>query len=99
MTNNADKLQNYLAKYPINYGDDDVDSLLKMLYTHYAEDNPIDNEQIRTLLRSLHDCLWMLSEDQFEEVFGVVCDLCVEHQDVAFISGLRTGMQLALEVV
>ncbi len=86
-------LQNYCKQNPLNHGD--AESVMEFLYWHYAENNPIDNKRIRNSFAKLRQQYSHLS---MEEFFTTVSDLCVEHERLAFLEGLRLGVTLMMEV-
>ena len=45
------QFQEYIAALPPEYGCCDIQSLSELLYSVYAEHNPIDNAQIRASFR------------------------------------------------
>lgn len=75
----------------------EADSVLETLYWNYTQDNPINNEKIRELFASLRSQFPHLSMQEFDPVFTTVSELCVEHERLAFLEGLRLGVALMTE--
>lgn len=82
-------LQQHFTQNPPDYGD--AESVLDMLFWYYTEYNQIDNEVIKTQFAKLRDYL-NLPPQEYDEVFYIVGNLCVEHSQLAF----REGMKLIL---
>ncbi len=89
-------LQDYCKYNPLNHGD--AESVMEFLYWHYAENNPIDNQKIRDSFASIRQQFPHLSMEKFDPIFTTVSDLCVEHERLAFLEGLRLGVTLMTEL-
>lgn len=89
-------LQDYCKQIPLNHGG--ADSVMALLYWQYAESNPIDNERIRNGFAKLRGKYSYLSLQEFDPVFTTVSELCVEHERLAFLEGLRLGVTLMMEI-
>lgn len=90
-------LRDYCKRNPLNHGD--AESVMEFLYWHYAEINPIDNRKIRDSFTKLRQQYPHLSLEKFDPIFTTVGDLCVEHEHLAFLEGLRLGVTLMTELV
>ncbi len=88
-------LQNYCKQNPLNHGD--AESVMEFLYWHYAENNPIDNKKIRNSFAKLRQQCPHRSMEEVDPIFTTVSDLCVEHERLAFLEGLRLGVTLMME--
>lgn len=91
-----DALQDYCKQNPLNHGD--TESVMELLYWHYSEFNPIDNQKIRDGFRKLRSQFPELSIQTFDPIFTTVSDLCEEHERLAFYEGLRLGVTLMKEL-
>lgn len=89
-------LRDYCKRNPLNHGD--AESVMEFLYWHYAESNSIDNEKIRDSFAKLRQQYPHLSLEKFDPIFTTVSDLCVEHEHLAFLEGLRLGVALMTEL-
>lgn len=89
-------LQDYCKEHPLDHGG--ADSVMELLYWQYAESNPIDNGKIRNGFAKLREQFPHLSLQEFDPVFTTVSELCVEHERIAFLEGLRLGMTLMIEL-
>lgn len=89
-------LVDHYKQDPPNHGD--AKSVLDLLYWHYAEFNPIDNQKIRDNFTNLRKQYSHLSMQEFDPIFTTVSDLCVEHERRAFLEGLRLGVVLRQEL-
>lgn len=94
-----DRLKGYLSGNQPNYGQENIHSILEMLWDSYTMYNPIDNEKIRDQIEALRPVMDVLSWEQENELFDVVSDLCGEYERTAFIEGVRTGVRLAVELM
>lgn len=84
-------LKKHFEQNSPNYGD--ADSVLDMLYWHYTEYSSPDNEKIVNQFAALRK-LVNFSPKEYDQVFYIVSDLCLEHGRLAFQEGIRLGMLL-----
>lgn len=91
-------LKAYLSEHRPNYGAPEISSLLEFVWQTYTAENPIDSDQIRALFDSLGPIHDTLSLEDSDLLFQTVCSLCIEHERVAFLEGLRTGARLTTEL-
>ena len=84
-------LQQHFAQNPPDCGDSE--SVLDMLFWHYTEYNQIDNEKIKEQFVKLRDYL-SFPPQEYDEVFYIVSDLCIEHSRLAFCEGMRLVLAL-----
>lgn len=98
MNHYTEQLKAYLAAHKPDFGCGDVESMVEMLFLHYAEHNPMDNQRIKELFRAFDARFAHWDIREFDTVSDLVCGLCFEHQRCAFIEGLRAGAGLAMEL-
>lgn len=98
MNRYIENLKTFLAEQSTNYGYDDANSILEMLYYYYTEANPFDNAVIRCQFKELNDILGHLSIAENDAVFSLTCNLCMAHSRHAFLEGVQTGMRLFEEL-
>lgn len=91
----AEMLKEYVEQNPLNYGE--VESVLDILFWYYAEYGSLDSEKIRDQFDSLRK-LVNFPPKEYDRVFAVVSNLCLEHGRLAFREGMRLGMLLMCEV-
>lgn len=91
-----EKLNTHLAQYP-RYGED-MDSVVALLCHYYTEENTIENAVIHAEFLEMEPILDKLSRKDNDALFGTVLRLCREYADRAFLTGLRTGAQLFMEL-
>ncbi len=96
MQNYIKALQDYCKQNPLNHGE--AESVMEFLYWHYAENNPIDDQNIRNSFAKLRQQYPHLSLEKFDPIFTTVSDLCLEHERLAFLEGLRLGVTLMTEL-
>jgi len=88
----------YLDANPVCRHDGEIISLMELLHDAYTMHNAIDSEQLRGYFRKLRCHLEPLTQTQADELFCTVCDLCLEHEQLAFSHGIVVGMHLMTEV-
>lgn len=91
----AEMWKQYLEQNPLNYGEED--SVLDVLYQNYTEYGSPDNEKICSLFAELRKRV-DLPPKEYDSVFYVVSDLCLEYGRLAFREGMRLGMLLMCEI-
>lgn len=92
-------VKDYLSNHEPNYGDGEIHSLLGMLWQTYTEINPIDNDNVRELFTKLEKSSGKLQENASKELFRLVCGLCQEYEQQAFLEGLHVGTRLMVEMM
>ena len=97
MAIHINQVLDYLDTHPICREADSVESLLEMIYQIYAEYNCFENEEIREKYRQIQSLLGPLTEETCDAVFFLICQLCAEHEQVAFSQGIIAGMNLMTE--
>ncbi len=96
MQNYIKSMQDYCKQTPLTHRE--AKSVMEFLYWHYAENNPIDNQEIRNSFAKLRRQYPHLSLEEFDPIFTTVSDLCAEHERLAFLEGLRLGVTLMTEL-
>lgn len=96
MCKHTNKLREYLDQNPIAYADGD--SLLEQLYWCYWETNSLDTVEIRMQYEKLRHSMPEITEERFDEIFGVINELSVLQEKAAFQAGAKIGMRLAAEL-
>lgn len=97
MKPNLEKMKQYIADHPVQYGEGTVESLMDMFYRCYAEHNPLENEAAREKLALLRERYREEGYQDEDILFMSVLTLCAEYQQVAFQEGFRTGAQWTME--
>ena len=85
----VEKLKSHLMEQTPDYGYSNASSLLEMPYCFYIEENPICSESIRDRFKNMDDILSALSLKENDEIFGLACDLCMEHERRTFLEGIH----------
>nr|MBQ8243702.1 hypothetical protein [Oscillospiraceae bacterium] len=88
----------YLDTHPINQHSGNFTSLLEMLYNAYVEANSIDTVVIKEKFRQMDTILSKLPLSENDQLFYLVCDLCLEYERSAFAHGILVGMHLMTEL-
>ena len=72
--------------------------LMEVLRDAYMTYNSVDTAEIHEKFGTLRAMLPGLSPERFDELFNLVCDLCLDHELLAFSQGVAVGMDLMTEV-
>ena len=75
-----------------------ANSVLDILYQHYSEFDRSDNDVIINNYDILYAYMDQLCLRDKDKIIDTVCNLCVEHERIAFISGVQIGVHLAQEL-
>lgn len=89
-------LKTYIEQHPPNFGD--AESVLGMLYECYTENNPYDNEQIKSDFNELYQQMNGMPLREMDKIVYPVCKLCRDHEKAGFIEGIRLGILLHEEL-
>ena len=92
------QLKAYLTNTTLNYGDPDITTMLDFLWTAYTQENPTYNEAIRQGFLAMEPVFETLSLEDADNLLRVVCSVCLEHERLAFLSGLHVGAALEKEL-
>ena len=93
-----EKLNTYLNEHPPKYGYPSAQSILEMLYFYYTECNPMNTDTIKQGFSKLDRLMSHLTLKENDEVIYTLCDLCVQHERLAFIAGVNVGIRLSSEL-
>ena len=91
-----ESLKAHIKANPPNFGDGE--SVLTMLYECYNENNPYDNEQIRSDFNELYQQMNGMPLREMDNIVYPVCKLYRDHEKAGFIEGIRLGVLLAQEL-
>ena len=80
------------------YGEEDVNTVLEMLYSVYRRKKCADPEEIRGYFAQLDAVLRKLTLKEYDQVWDVACGLCGAAEKVGFLDGVRVGASLAEEL-
>lgn len=98
MNRYIENLKAYLAEQSPNYGYDDANSILEMLYYYYTVANPVDNTVILCQFKELNSILRHLPYSENEAIFSLTGNLCAAHERQAFLDGIHVGIRLFSEL-
>ena len=98
MSVNIHEVLDYLDTHPAYRQVKDMGGLLVLLHDAFNMHNCIDSEEIQSLFRQMREIFDRLSMDESDRVFNQVCQLCWEHEQLAFSQGVLVGMLLMTEV-
>ena len=88
----------YLEEQRIVQKAENMESLMEMLHYAYTQYNIVDSEEIRVLFARLRKIWEPVSMKDADDMFSIVCELCMEHEVLAFSHGVSAGMLLMSEV-
>lgn len=91
-----ESLKAHIKANPPNFGDGE--SVLTMLYECYNENNPYDNEQIRSDFNELYQQMNGMPLREIDKNVYPVCRLCRDHERSGFMEGIKIGIQLQTEL-
>ena len=97
MSIHINEILDYLDEHPIGCYEGGVKSLMEMLHDVYIEHNSVDSEEIHRLLQRFQDLLEQNPLDSRDALYGLVSDLCREHEVLEFSHGFVVGMYLMSE--
>ena len=92
------QFQAYINQHKPKFGDEDIHTIAEFLYSCYSEHNPIDTVEIRSCFGEIDRIIHKLSVEENDRIFVLVCKLCTQHEQLAFLTGMRVGAQLLLEL-
>ena len=78
--------------------DSDSDSVLEFLYAAYADEQGQDPQELKQYFVALDDHLHVLSFEENNEIFSIVCSICSAYEKRAFLDGMQVGACLVLEL-
>ena len=90
-----ESLKAHIKANPPNFGDGV--SALTMLYECYNENNPYDNEQIRSDFNDLYQQMNGMPLREMDNIVYPVCRLCRDHKKSGFWEGVKVGIRLYSE--
>ena len=76
-----------------------IPSAMNRLYLYYREACDLNTEEIKSLFSHLNDVLEKLTLQECDGVWDTTCMLCSIYEREAFLSGLKTGASLMLELL
>lgn len=98
MSIHIDQVLDYLDTHLVCQQADNVGSLMELLHDAYAIHNSADDQAIHAHFRNLRQMLDQIPAEWGDAFFSQVCDLCMEHEQLAFSQGVVVGMLLMTEV-
>ncbi|MBQ8834524.1 MAG: hypothetical protein IJ001_06330 [Oscillospiraceae bacterium] len=98
MSIHVSQVYDYLESHPLTKYEGEFESLLEMLHYIYTTANPIVNDTIRERFQEMGHILKKLSVEEDDALHNLVCDLCLEHEQLAFAHGITVGMYLMTEI-
>lgn len=98
MTAYIQEIKSYLNITPLPRESSQFDSLLKMLWYFYSLYYPVNCSTIEEELQCLEPILKALSRKRHRKLIYTVANLCAQHEQAAFLEGIRVGAMLILEI-
>ena len=78
--------------------DTEDNSILEFLYTSYADAQGQDPQELKKHFADLDDHLQVLSLEENNDIFAIVCSICSAYEKRAFLDGVQVGASLILEL-
>ena len=98
MSIHINQVLDYLEQQRICQKSENMESLMEMLHYAYIQYNAVDSEEIRSLFARLRKIWEPASTKDTDEMFSLICELCMQHEVLAFSHGVCAGMALMSEV-
>ena len=98
MSVHINQVLEYLDQQRVCQKAENMESLMEMLHYAYTRYNTVDSEEIRALFARLREIWEPVSMRDSDELFSLVCELCMEHEVLTFSQGVSAGMLLMTEV-
>lgn len=98
MKNIIEKLKAKVQADPARFCSDSCEPILDTLYWHYCEDVGIETAESKTARDDFNAALDFLSTEKINEIYLLAIALSAEAERAAFISGVKLGVQLAMEM-
>ena len=93
-----DSLKNHIAKHSLNDNSSDAQTLMEMLYCFCTRSNAIDSDKIRKGFAEVESLTQHLPLKESDAICTAIISRCAEEERAAFLTGLRVGAQLVLEL-
>ena len=87
-----------MKDYPPNFGGDNAQSVLEMLYGYYNQYNRMDTEEIKAGFEELYEKMTGMPLRDMDDIIDSTCTIVVERSRIAFKDGFLLGMMLAQEL-
>jgi len=98
MSVHINEVLDYLDIHPICCHNGTIYSLMDILLDVYKMHNRIDSQELRQLQHTLQHYIGTLPDADSKQVFRILSQLCMEHEQLAFSHGIVVGMHLMSEV-
>ena len=92
------QLKAYIETHPFDPGTTECQTVLEQLYQAYFESHESDPPEIKEVFTQLGDFLETLPIDDNNNLFSLICRLCIAFAQKAYIDGLQTGAHLINEL-
>ena len=90
-------LISYLQDNPITFDRKTDSPCLEALWWHYAGFHPIQSEKSKDKERLISEKLGNYEIGDLDEALDLIGSLCSEYEKLAFVAGMKLGMQLMME--
>ncbi len=87
--------EDYSKSYPVLENGEAVESLIKLLYRYYGEENLRETPHTRQLWRQISEKTEFIDDD----IFRLICQLCVVKEEIAFREGFTAGGRILCEIL
>lgn len=92
-----EKMQEYLATHPIDFGSCDTVQCAEFVYQMYTNSREHNSETINELYSELGAFLESIPREQNNDLFRIIVELADESEKEGFLTGLRFGIGIMQE--
>lgn len=94
-----EELITYLEENPIIFDTETETPCLEALWWHYAGFHPIQSDKSTNKERLIREKMSIHKDGDTDEVMDLIGSLCTEYEKLAFVAGMKLGMQLMSESI
>lgn len=91
-------LTSYLQKNPITFDTDTGTPCLEALWWHYAGFHPIHSVKSKSQQQLIRKKLEDYKICDVDEMMDLITSLCTEYERLAFVAGMKLGIQFMTEL-
>ena len=91
-----EKMKTYLERHPNDRKE--FASVAELLYYYYMVENLVEMPKLRSEIEDMGEILEKLSREDNDALFCAFIRVCGGYAEQAFMTGLRTGAALTLEL-
>lgn len=93
-----ESLASYIRENPIIFDTETGTPCLEALWWHYAGFHPIHSDKSKSQQLLIREKLEDYKIVNVDETMDLICSLCTEYEQLAFVAGIKLGMQFMIEL-